>query len=240
MNLKSAIKYLMNFTGYILHHNNDSKVIFYHDVGTDDTNMGTPLDIIDAHLQVIKKEGFCIVKNITERKSQIMICFDDGWKGLYDNKEYFIQNGIYPTVFVAVDLIGTEGYMNVEQIKELHSLGFEFEGHTWTHTGLPEHHGEDLRHELLDSKRRLQEMLGFEIHDICFPQGRYSDEAIMICHEVGYKRLYSSSNGSYYTKEGEGLICRNLLQYTPVNQIKYIIKGDSPFYRNRLIKTHYE
>lgn len=237
--MKTIFKYIMNLFGYINHYNRDSKVVFYHDVDTIYTDMGTPLNIIDAHLEEIRKYGFSIVKNITERRNQVMVCFDDGWKGLYDNRDYFVNNKIYPTIFVAVELIGTRGYMSLDEIKELHSLGFEFEGHTWTHTGLPDHHGEDLKHELVDSKKRLEEILGFEIHDICFPQGRYSDEAIRVCREAGYIHLYSSINGGYYTLENDGLVCRNLLQFTPVSQIRLIVQGDIPWYRKKLIKKHY-
>lgn len=238
--MKEFFKYVLFFIGFLIHRNRYSKVIFYHDVNTSYTDMGTPIDTIKSHLDVIKGRGFTLVKNITQKTDQIMICFDDGWKGLYDNKDFFVKNKIYPTVFVAVDLIGSDGYMSVEEIKELYGLGFEIEGHTWTHTGLPDHHGDDLKHELIESKQKLEEMLGFEIHDICFPQGRYTNEAIRISKAAGYRYLYTSTNGSYQTLEQEGLICRNLLQYTPSNQVKFIIEGDSPLYRKKLLKMHYE
>ena len=94
MTIKSLIKRLFLFFGYLFHRNNLSKVLFYHDVGLTYTDMGTPLGMIKEHLEVIIKQKFQIVEHITKPDNQIMICFDDGWKGIYDAKEFFIEKHI--------------------------------------------------------------------------------------------------------------------------------------------------
>ena len=75
--------------------------------------MGTPVETFKKHIDVIKESGFSIEEDITEPNNQIMICFDDGWAGLYEYKELFISQKIFPTIFLAVDLIGKNGYMNL-------------------------------------------------------------------------------------------------------------------------------
>ena len=237
--LKEKIRLWILVAGYVLHHNRKSKVVFYHDVGSNYTPMGTNADLILAHLKQFRLLGFEIVPQITSAENQLMICFDDGWKGLYDHKDIFIAEGIIPTVFIAVDLIGKNGYMDEVQIKELISLGWRFECHSWSHTGLHTHTGKDLEHELIDSKIELSKRFGLDFSSICFPQGRYNDEVIDVCNKAGYNLMFTSINGSYYERIEEKLIPRILLQHTPVNQIKYWIEGDSLIYKKRLTKQHY-
>lgn len=202
--------------------------------------MGTPLSLIKTHIDVARKAGFKLVDNIYTAEGQIMICFDDGWKGIYENKEFFIKMKVFPTIFIAVELIGTDGYMSIQQIKELIELGYHFESHAWTHTGLHTYTGNDLKHELLDSRKWLENTFNKQFDAICFPQGNYNDEVIRESKAAGYNRLYSSINGGYEDlMKFDGLICRNLVQDVTELQFKFIIKGDSPIIRNKRIKQHY-
>lgn len=236
--MKALIKFFIYLCGYLLHHNRRSKLFYYHDVDTNYTDMGTPRSLLESHIAKIRKCGFEIVKEISSPNNQIMIAFDDGWKGLYDNKDYFLASGIFPTVFIAVDLIGQEGYMTAEQITELSDLGFCFECHTWTHTGLPDHHGESLKHELQDAREELERRFGKPFTAICFPQGRYSNEVIEGCKAAGFEKMYSSVCGGYYDEYEHHIIRRNLMQAVPVSQVKLILEGDTPLLRNRDLKHH--
>lgn len=237
--MKNLAKFLIYLWGTLFYHNRKSKVLYYHDVSKSYTDMGTPLSLLRSHLEVIKANGFSIVERIMEPNNQVMIAFDDGWKGLYDNRDFFIAENINPTIFIAVDLIGKDGYMTKEQIIELSGIGFHFQAHAWTHTGLPDHHGEDLIHEVSDSKVKLESMFSHSFDQICFPQGRFSDEVIEACLSSGYQLMYTSLPGSYYDFEDKKLICRNLVQNTPSNHIQLILTGDVPYLRKRYIKQHY-
>ena len=92
--MKQLIKLGILKLGKIIYNNDDSKIIFYHDVHSDKkyTDMSTPMELFKEHIKIIKENGFEIVPKITKKKNQIMITFDDGFKGLYDNFDYFIQN----------------------------------------------------------------------------------------------------------------------------------------------------
>lgn len=238
--IKILIKFLLNFIGFVLHHNRKSKVIYYHDVGTQFTSMGTPLTIIKKQLEIVRKCGFEIVPQLTSKNNQVMIAFDDGWKGLYEERFFFIKNQIKPTVFVAVDLIGRDGFMNIHEIQELQAEGFIFESHTWSHKGLPDYISEEsLRHELYDSKCELERLIGKEISSLCFPQGRFSDKVIEMSKIAGYKKLYSSIPGGAYDMYNRGLICRLLFADIPVNQVRFVIEGCSYIYKKKIINNHY-
>jgi hypothetical protein len=203
--------------------------------------MGTPVETFKKHIDVIKESGFSIEEDITEPNNQIMICFDDGWAGLYEYKELFISQKIFPTIFLAVDLIGKNGYMNLMQVLELQALGFNFECHTWSHCYLPLLDEKQLKHELLDSKKELEQLLHKDIEAICFPRGMFSDRIIDFAIEAGYKKLYSSISGSYYKLlKTKKVICRNLVQYLSPKNLKFTILSESPIMTNRSIKLHYK
>lgn len=49
----------MFFLAYIFHRNKDSKAVYYHDVSTTYTDMGTDIDLIKKHIDIIKKSVLC-------------------------------------------------------------------------------------------------------------------------------------------------------------------------------------
>lgn len=239
--MRQIIRFLIYLYSYLFFRNHDSKIIYYHDVGTQYTDMGTELDVIKKHIDIVRACGFNIVSDITERKGQIMVCFDDGWAGIYGVKDFFLHNHIFPTIFVAVDLIGTPGYLSIGQIRELQSLGFFFEGHSWSHKDLTTFDKGALVHEIVDSKVRISEILCKDVSAICFPQGRFSDEVVQCCKDAGYQKLYSSISGGYYDLiDDRSLICRNLVQDVSSKEFKYIINSKSPFFARRTEHLHYE
>lgn len=236
--MKGIIKEAIYFGAYIYHRNNDSKVVYYHDVSTNYTTMGTNLDLMKTHFEIVRQSGYTIVPNITKRQNQVMVCFDDGWAGIYDNKDFFIDHNIVPTIFIAVDLIGADGYMTVGQIRELQALGFQFECHTWSHQSLTLFDDDILKHELKDSKEELERLFGHPFTAICYPQGRFSMHIHNLCERYGYTRQFSSVAGGYYDMEDKGLICRMCAQFASPREFKWMLNSTSSFFRNRLIKQH--
>ena len=229
----------MLWVSYILHPNHDSKVIYYHDVSTRYTDMGTDLTMIEKHFDVVRNSGYTLVDKITEEKDQIMVCFDDGWAGIYEAKDFFIKQNVRPTIFVAVELIGKQGYLSLEQIKEMQTLGFYFESHSWSHLDLTTLNEKELRHELKDSKDQLTKMLGTDITSICYPIGRFSKMVSEKSVEAGYTEMFASLPGGYQINcEGMDVRGRNLLQYANAKEAYYMINSLSPLYYKRLLNQH--
>ncbi len=238
LKIKEIIKKTMFFWAYLLHHNQDSKVVYYHDVGKRFTDMGTEMSLLQKHIEMIRRSGFKIVPSIDKHKGQVMICFDDGWAGIYDYKDYFMAQNIKPTIFIAVDLIGKDGFLTEEQIRELEADGFKFEGHTWSHKSLTLFNDEELEHELKDSKKELEKRFGHPFTAICYPQGRFSMHIHDLCKEYGYERQFSSLHGGYYDLEDKGLICRVCAQFSSATELKWMLNGTSRLFRKRFLKQH--
>ena len=98
--MRKIIKKTLLCFSSILHHNKKSKIVYYHDVYGDKkyTDMGTSLSTFAQHIKVIHDEGFIIKAKIQNPDKEVMICFDDGFRGIYDTRQimvcvqqYFLQ-----------------------------------------------------------------------------------------------------------------------------------------------------
>ena len=239
--IKKAVKTLLLWMSFIFKRNKDSKVIYYHDIGVNYTEMGTPISIFEEHIKAALKSGYTIVKEISSPCNQIMVCFDDGWAGIYDYKDRLIDKGIFPTVFLAVELIGTPGYLSLPQVIELQNQGFVFECHSWSHMDLTTYDEQALDHQISDSKEHLSLLLGKDVRSICFPLGRFSDLIIDKCYKAGYTKLFSSIPGGYFDLPvGKKVICRNLVQHSSTREFVFIINSRSNALFKRAVLRHYK
>lgn len=236
--INSTIKGFLSHIGLLFFYSRDSKVLYLHDVHnarlypTESPSMyiGKFKKVVD----IVCKNGFEIVDVITKKKGQIQICFDDGFRGIWDNREFFYENNIKPTVFLVVAFIGTEGYLTKDEIAELAKHGFLFESHTVNHISITDEKYSDdqIRKELLDSKKYLESMLGREVKSICIPRGFYNAHRVEIAKEY-YENIYSCIPGSFYDRSTLGMIPRNIIQDASLCEMKSILFGGQKILKNR-------
>ena len=99
--------------------------------------MSTPIDMFESHINIIRKNGFEIVSEITNPEEQIEISFDDGFKGIFRNIEIINRLKVPVTIFVITSSIGEDGFLSREEIRELSQNPFiRIESHTHTHRDL--------------------------------------------------------------------------------------------------------
>lgn len=191
--------------------------------------MGTPLDIFKTHIESAREMGFSFVPEITESENQLQICFDDGFRGVWETRNFFFDERIFPTIFLAIDLIDREGYLKKNEIRELQEHGFRFQSHTWSHKNLTKFTDSELEHEIGDSKSELEKILGKEVDELCFPQGFFSQRVIKIALTSGYKKLYTSLPGGRFESTGidpiEKLICRSFAQGIRLQDFRATLHG---------------
>lgn len=212
-----------------------AKVVFYHDVGKLYTPMGTESEIFWAHVKCLRVGD--------------VVCFDDGFRGIWNVRERLAVSrqrlAVKVIVFLAVGLIGKPGYLTWEEIRELQDkYGVEFQCHTWSHQTLVGPYNDEVpappdgrteewyRHELVDSKAELERKLGKKITALCFPVGYFSDDVIRRCKEAGYQKVYSSYPGNV---TDEYVQPRCLVQDFQLSTFKAVLRGGmclfAPHYR---------
>ncbi len=245
--MKQLIKLFLLWVSSVLHRNHKSKILFYHDIYRTinykaldiDVHMGTHIDMFKKHVDVIHKEGFEIVQQITKPNGQVAIMLDDGFRGIYEVKDFFIENNILPTIFLPFGHIGEDCLLSKEEILDLQNSGFRFECHSWSHTDLTSFSDEELRRELGDSKKLLNTILGKEVNEICLPIGYFSNHLIQQLRLYGYKEVYSSIPGNYMEPIHGWLRTRNLCQFSSPIEVKYILRGGNEMIKKRYERMHY-
>lgn len=211
------------------------KVVFYHDIGRRYTTMGTDATVIWGHMACLR--------------SADVVCFDDGFRGIWDNREQLATSSqrlaTKVIVFLAVGLVGKPGYMTWDEIRELQDkYGVEFQCHTWSHQTLTGPYNQEVpeppngrteewyMHELVDSKVELERQLGKKVAAICFPVGYFSDDIICRCKDAGYEKVYVSYPGNV---TDDYVQPRCLVQDLTVGAFKSVLRGGMS-----LLTPHYK
>ena len=89
-----------------------------------------------------------------------------------------------------------EGMMTAAQIREMSAAGFEIGSHTLTHPHLTDVDEARLRRELVDSKHKLEDLIGREVTSFSYPYGDYDDRVLAAAIAAGYKNAVSTKLGT--------------------------------------------
>jgi peptidoglycan/xylan/chitin deacetylase (PgdA/CDA1 family) len=127
-------------------------------------------------------------------KIPVQITFDDGERSQYLNAAPLLaEHGISATYFVTPGLIGTAAkFLGWNELKALHNAGHSIQSHGWSHKFLPFCSDAELAHELLASRKLLEDKLGDLVDEISVPGGRWNQRVIKACADAGYRRVYVS------------------------------------------------
>lgn len=209
------------------------KAVFYHDISKNYTPMGTSAKVFWAHMEALSRHR-------VTGGARHCVCFDDGFRGIWDAREQLAAAGIRPMVFIAVDLIGRANYLSWEEVLTLQrDYGFDFQSHTWSHQTLagPPTVESGLKtidrteawfaHELADAKTELERRLGKAVEGLCFPVGYFNAEVVRRCAAAGYKRLYASFPGNLprHFTDDVTVIPRCLCQFLSVGDFRAVLNG---------------
>lgn len=241
MSVRRLIKNCLSLFSAIIFYNRRSKVIYLHDVHRDECYA---IDDCSIHINkfvnivnAINGAGFEVVNEITKPRNQIRICFDDGYRGIWDCRYDLIRIGVFPTIFIATSLIGQSGYLTASQLKELSSLGFSIQSHAVSHRPLTEFTHTDLIDELVNSQLTLKYIVDKDVDEICLPLGYYSDEVLNEATKL-YSRVFLSTPGAYYDRIEIGIVNRILCQDLSSFSLKLALIGGQDIFYNRIQHLH--
>lgn len=129
-----------------------------------------------------------------------IITFDDGYETVFTKAyPYMKSKGIKGLCFVVVNWIGAPNRMNLNQLRELESEGWEIGSHTLSHSSLIHVDPNFARLEIVESKERLQGM-GFRINAFAYPYGRFNTQIVeMVKKNYDWGRACYANEGSQWT-----------------------------------------
>lgn len=152
-----------------------------------------------TNINYLDFEAFMKGERRIQDKPGLMITFDDGFKDNFDvalpllNKYRF--TGYF---FVSADLIGTEGYLSHNDLRQLVMMGHKIGCHTSTHHRMNVSDSDDvLNYEIIESKKKIEALLNEKIEIFCWCGGEestYTRNAAIKIKEAGYKYSFMTNS----------------------------------------------
>lgn len=171
--------------------------------------------------------------------NQIGITFDDGYRSDLANARLLGSYGYDALFFIATEYIGQPSYMNAAEIRELSALGMAIGSHSHHHTLLAPMSAQQIRQELSQSKRILEEILQQPVTDFSFPGGSYDRRVVDIGRELGYQRFFSSDWGVNGRRQATSAVYRrsSVLNNWSISQFDALLQRRRYFARQVMFKT---
>ncbi|MFC1709911.1 polysaccharide deacetylase family protein [Candidatus Omnitrophota bacterium] len=166
------------------------KVLTYHSIGNSNKSE------IGNNLYCTSEKDFREqIQYLRKNKDKVIaLTFDDGCESSHKYVFPILKEaGFIAYFFVIASKVGSSGYMNWQQVKELRDAGMIIGSHGMTHRILTELSDEDLDYELKESKRILESNLKQSINYFSIPRGFYNKKFIEKAKDCGYKAVFTSS-----------------------------------------------
>ena len=123
-----------------------------------------------------------------------LITIDDGNLDNYTNAFPIMQKyGFTGVLYLVGNYIGAQDYMNVDQVLEMHSAGWEVGSHSMSHLDLTKLEPDALRIEIIDSREMLEEKLGIPVLTFAYPFGFKNESALDYVKFAGYMGAMGAS-----------------------------------------------
>ena len=164
---------------------------------------------------------FVSLDEMDNRGRWIVLTIDDGYTDTYSTAyPLFRRLGVPFAVYVTTGFLDNRSGMwwyHGQQLgldtQELRVLDADplctIGAHTVTHPHLDTLTREQQCHEIAESKKTLETLLGHEVRHFSFPHGAYNDDTLVICQEIGLTTAVRSWGG----------VVRRGFDNMPVNRI---------------------
>jgi peptidoglycan/xylan/chitin deacetylase (PgdA/CDA1 family) len=162
-----------------------------------------------------------------ERKPSVAFTFDDGCEtDLICAAPVLCEFGFGATFYLTAGFLGKPGYLSISQSQELCRLGFEIGCHSMTHAYLTDLDDKQLRHEVVESKLQLEQVLGRRVEHFSCPGGRCNEDVARVAREAGYRTVATSriqANSDHSNRFGLGRVA--MMQATSLAAFRDICRG---------------
>ncbi|MEV0371307.1 polysaccharide deacetylase family protein [Streptomyces sp. NPDC050636] len=214
-------------------------VFLYHSVTTDPAPWIAPYTVTPRvfaeHLDRIADAGLTVVplrRLVAAMRGgpplparSAVLTFDDGFADFYwAVTPHLTDRSLPATVFVTTGAVHPPGghpegsllppasMLSWRQIATLDALGFEIGGHTTTHPQLDTLPAQRAWHEIVDNKRRLEDVLSHPVYAFAYPHGYSSAAVRRTVQEAGWTSACAVRNAFSSTTDEPMRIARLMVR----------------------------
>ena len=149
----------------------------------------------------------CLRGGAAAGRGAVALTFDDGYRDLCEHAlPELVERAIPALVFLVArrdhDSWTSWGsrtnlpLMDWSQVREFAEAGISFGSHTLTHPDLTRLDDVELRTELADSKKTIEDRIGQPVRHFCYPYGSHDDRVVEAVRAAGYRTACTTRRGA--------------------------------------------
>jgi peptidoglycan/xylan/chitin deacetylase (PgdA/CDA1 family) len=165
-------------------------------------------------------------------RSDVQITFDDGnGSDIEHALPQLHRRGLSATFFVIAGRLGAPGFLDESGVRGLAAAGMGIGCHGMRHRPWRGLDKLELREEVVEARRLLEEVVGRPVTEAACPFGSYDRRVLRSLRRHGFRRAYTSDRGTAGT--GDWIQARNTVHTeNAANVIERVL--DEPSTRNLL------
>ena len=184
-------------------------VLNYHKIDHTFISLSVRPEDFDAQMKYLRDNGYhtitpdelyeSLAGNGELPENPVLITFDDGYEDNYTNAYPILKKyGFKATIFVVTGFLDKhkKGYLSWDEAREMNKNGINIESHTVNHRSMTDLSDDELRMELVESKKKAEAELGHEVGYIAYPTGTYNLHIAQMVKEAGYKAAFTIKYGN--------------------------------------------
>lgn len=160
-------------------------------------------------------------------KKAVILTFDDGYDNHFLAAQILEQYGLHGVFFVITEKIDTPGYLTKAQIREMASKGHEIGSHSVTHPNMENLSEEQIRFEVGDSKKKIEEITGKKVISFCYPSGKYDNRSVSLLEREGYEFARTTASGKvFYPNKKFELTTMRIFPKSSLISLEYLFSDE--------------
>ncbi len=168
-----------------------------------DRSYAIGLEEFREHLDLVLRWGGKIVKIDAAAQPAasgaapgMAITFDDSWRQHSRvAAPALLARGLAAVFFLTSGEIGRPYRLSADDVRQLAQLGFDIGSHGMSHRFFTTLRDDELRAELGDSRKRLEDCIGKPVRWLSLPGGRGNRRVVCLAAELGYEAIFGSRPG---------------------------------------------
>jgi peptidoglycan/xylan/chitin deacetylase (PgdA/CDA1 family) len=204
-----SLAFALHGLGRLVNGRTPLRILYYHSISDAPIRSSVSPAAFESQIEYLVRSGHHLLSlsdatrrlasGVPLQAKSVVITLDDGFDDNYENAFPILRRfGVTASIFLTVSYIGTDRLptltrtdfiprpLSWEQVKEMHVHGIEFGSHTLTHPMLSTIPLDEVRREVVESKRVIEDKLGTPVLFFCYPRGDFSVDVRNIVQEEGY------------------------------------------------------